>query len=306
MKAEIVEHIYSPFIARSCGRFCAGPIQMPEGLKRSTRAFFNRAAGRMFQAKGSGDVVEIDLYDEIGGWGVTADAFRRELRSVSAKNITLRVNSPGGDVFDGIAMHNDLAEHPARVRVEVSGLAASAASLIAMAGDEIAVASNAFMMVHNAWGVAIGNRHEFAEMIELLEQVDGALAQTYAARTEMDIGAVEALMDAETWLNADDAVDSGFADEVIGSSDVEARFDLSQFKNVPKSVPRLGAMSSQPRTVRDHERCLRDAGYSRSNAKQIASMICKDLRSDLRDAGGSEETTAALQQLLSTIKGAST
>lgn len=240
------------------------------------RPFFNRATGRRFDVQAAADVAEIDLYDEIGYWGVTAAAFRKTLNSIKSPSISLRINSPGGDVFDGIAMFNDLLDHPADVTVQITGLAASAASVIAMAGDRVEIAPNAFIMIHNAWALAIGDRNDMAQMGDILGQIDGALAETYAARTGEPVDDMAALMDAETWMKGEAAVDEGFADATTGDAvAASAHFDLSIFHKTPAEL--RTAPSAGPATKRDYERALRDAGVSKSAA---AAMV----------AGGFEAT----------------
>lgn len=184
-----------------------------------------------------GQVTTIDLYDVIGGYGADAKSFRQAIKAVKTKTLKLRINSPGGYVFDGIAMYNDLLDFRragGRVEVEVTGLAASAASLIAMAGDSIAIADNAFLMIHNAWVGVVGDRNEIGKVAAVLERVDSALARTYSARTGMSVEEVGEMMDDETWLDGPAALELGFADK---SGDIEIenalRFDLSAYFNVP-------------------------------------------------------------------------
>jgi ATP-dependent protease ClpP protease subunit len=173
-------------------------------------------------------------------WGVTAKAFREALNSVSTPTIKLNINSPGGDVFDGIAIFSDLVDHQATVDVRVTGLAASAASLIAMAGDTVTIAEHAFFMIHNAWTFSIGNKAQLQKDAQVLAKIDEQLADRYAQRTGQDIGDIVDMMDNETWINANEAVDLGFADEVSASEDggekARASFDLSDFKNVPRAL----------------------------------------------------------------------
>jgi ATP-dependent protease ClpP protease subunit len=200
---------------------------------------FAWARGNRFEVRARADRAEIDLYDEIGTWGVNAKSFRTQLKSINAPLIALRINSPGGDVFDAAAIYNDLIDHPARVEVTVTGLAASAASIIAMAGDHVAIADNAFLMVHNAWTVAIGDTRALLDMAAVLEKIDGARAQVYAARSGLDLAAVRAMMDAETWLDAGDAVDKGLADEAIARvGEPQAAFDLTLYAKAPAAVRR--------------------------------------------------------------------
>jgi len=161
----------------------------------------------------------ISILDVIGedywsGTGVTANRISAALRSIGSQDITVRINSPGGDMFEGIAIYNLLRAHRAKVTVEVLGWAASAASIIAMAGDDIRMGLGSFMMVHNAWGMVIGNRHDMREAAIVFEQFDAAIADIYEVRTGMKRSDIEQLMDAETFMTAAQAVEYGFADVV--------------------------------------------------------------------------------------------
>ncbi len=259
---------------------------------RAKAPFFARAMGTAFEARAKDGVEEIDLYDEIGFFGVTAAEFRARLRGVSASTIRLNINSPGGEVFDGIAMFNDLVRHPAKVEVNVTGVAASAASIVTMAGDQINIADNAFLMIHNAWTIEIGDRHDMANIAEMLGQIDNALAGTYAARTGIKRAEIADMMDAETWLSAKAAVDQGFADDRLASdNEPQAAFDLSVYANVPRAVPRVEETAEgpdEPQTLRDAERMLmRDAGLTRSRAQALLRAV-KGVPEAKRDAGEQE------------------
>jgi ATP-dependent Clp protease protease subunit len=159
----------------------------------------------------------ISIFDVIGedwwtGGGFTAKRTAAALRSIGNKNVKVQINSPGGDVFEGIAIYNLLRAHPAKVTVEIMGWAASAASIIAMAGDEIRMGPGTFLMIHNAWGVVVGNRHDLRTSADVLEGIDQGLVDIYAARASIDRKAIEKLMDAETFMGPTEAVDKGFAD----------------------------------------------------------------------------------------------
>lgn len=169
------------------------------------------------KAAGNGQPAEILLHDEIGPFGVTSKQFSAALKQVGDAPLTLRINSPGGDVFDGISIFNALASRKAPVNIVVDGLAASAASVIAMAGSNIAMHESAMLMVHNAHCVAIGNRHDMTEVAATLEKVDGQLAKIYAARTGGTEEDMAVLMDNESWLTSTDAMETGFADSVIAT-----------------------------------------------------------------------------------------
>lgn len=165
------------------------------------------------------DPATITIYDVIGedwwtGGGFTAARAAGILRSIGPKPLTVKLNSPGGDMFEGVAIYNLLREHPARVSIDVHGLAASAASIIAMAGDDIRMGLGSFMMIHNAWGAVIGNRHEMRAVADLFEGFDAAMVDIYAARTGRGRDEIVAAMDSETYMGARDAVARGFADSV--------------------------------------------------------------------------------------------
>jgi ATP-dependent Clp protease protease subunit len=220
------------------------------------------------------DEAEIFLYDVIGWFAITADQFVKDLAKVTAPTIQLRINSPGGDVFDGIAIYNALVRHPARVVTTVDGLAASAASIVALAGDEVRIADGAFVMIHNASALAVGNEDDLRQTADLLHAIDGALAGIYARRMDISTDDARALMDAETWMSADDAIDNGFADTIDRRAAVDASFDLSGFKHTPSGL-RVAARGSAPRkpdTLRDFESLLREqGGFSRTEAARIAA-----------------------------------
>ncbi|MEO5337969.1 MAG: Clp protease ClpP [Magnetospirillum sp. WYHS-4] len=181
----------------------------------------------------SGDA-EILIYDEIGAFGITAKQFADDLKSVGkAARITLRINSPGGSVFDGLAIHNSLKRLSARKTVWIDGIAASIASVIAMAGDEIVMPENAMMMIHDPAGIVVGTAPEMRAMAEALDRIKGGLVSAYRDRTRKPEADIEQLMAAETWLTANDAVAAGFADRVDKPIRATARFDLSRFRNAP-------------------------------------------------------------------------
>lgn len=167
----------------------------------------------------------VTIYDVIGedwwsGGGFTAKRMAAALRSISKNDVTVNINSPGGDMFEGIAIYNMLREHEAKVTINVMGWAASAASIIAMAGDEIRVGLGSFIMVHNAWGGVVGNRHDLASAAKVFEGFDAGIADIYEARTGLKREEIVNLMDDETFLPPSEAVKLGFADAI--ASDIEA------------------------------------------------------------------------------------
>lgn len=180
-----------------------------------------------FQAKAE-NAVEVSIFDEIGMWGVTAKAFIAELKQHAGKTVTLDINSPGGSVFDALAIYNALRAHGSEITVKVMGVAASAASLIAMAGDKIIMPENTFMMIHNPMTGTYGNADEMRDIADVLDKIGASLIGIYVARTGMAEADVKSLLDAETWLNAEEAVTKGFATEMEASLKVAASFDLAR------------------------------------------------------------------------------
>lgn len=168
------------------------------------------------------DTTEVYLYDEIdayGWWGVSAEMFIDELNKINTGKISLRINSPGGDVFDAIAIYNALVSHPANVTVYVDSLAASAASVITCSGDKIVMMVGSQIMIHDAMGFGMGNAAELREYATFLDQQSDNIATIYAARAGGDAGEWRALMLKETWANAPEAVELGLADEVYVKPD---------------------------------------------------------------------------------------
>lgn len=175
------------------------------------------------------DTTEIMIYDEIGYFGVTASDFVRDISNLKTPSILLRLNSPGGEVFDGVAIYQALKDHPANITVQIDSLAASIASVIAMAGDEVIIGKNATMMIHDGSGLCVGNAADMKQMVDLLDQVSDNIASIYADRAGGTPASWRKKMTAETWYTANEAVKAGLADKIKGDGDVENTWDLSIF-----------------------------------------------------------------------------
>ncbi len=200
---------------------------------------------------------EIWLYGDIGDgfWAesISAKQFVDELKKAgNVSSILLHVNSPGGSVFDGLAIYNSLRAHSARVDVEIDGMALSIASVIALAGDSVKMAGNAFMMIHNPWTWTSGEAKDLRKEADRLDQVRDSLLNTYAAKVspKATTEQVTAWMDEETWFNAEDALKYGFADEIFNALDVAAKYDLSRFgfKNTPAGAKERFEMPQESAT----------------------------------------------------------
>jgi ATP-dependent protease ClpP protease subunit len=184
-------------------------------VNRATRAQERRGWYRITNAAGDGArPAQVHLFDEIGYWGTSAAMFIDELRAVTAGDIELRVNSPGGEIFEGYAIYNALASHPANVTAYVDGLAASAASFIVQAADSIIMKETSQMMIHDGIGFVFDNANGMREQADLLDKLSGQIAEIYAARTGVPAADWRTAMLAETWYTAQEAVDAGLADEV--------------------------------------------------------------------------------------------
>ena len=187
----------------------------------------------------AGKTVEILIYAPIGAsfWGkdsVESKKFAEDLsKHKNVENITVRINSPGGNVFDGNAIYNTLLGHKARVEVFIEGMAASIASVIAMAGDEVTMAENSMMMVHNPSSGLRGDANDLRKMADVLDKVKTGLVSAYHNKTKIAIDKLNEMLDTETWMTAKEAVKLGFADKMTGKVTIQNSFDMSDFKNTP-------------------------------------------------------------------------
>jgi ATP-dependent Clp protease protease subunit len=188
------------------------------------------------------DAAEIVIYDEIGAFGIPAKAFLDELKALGpVAELTVRINSPGGSVFDGVAIYNALKRHDAAITVWIDGIAASIASVIAMAGDEVVMPENAMLMLHDPSGLVMGTAADMRAMAEALDKMKAGMVAAYRDRSGTDDTEIEALMAAETWLSAEEAVELGLADRVEAPVRMAAHFDLSHFRNPPPQLAALAA-----------------------------------------------------------------
>lgn len=202
----------------------------------------------------------ITIYDVIGedfwsGGGFTAKRMSAALRSIGEKPVTVAINSPGGDMFEGLAIFNMLKDHKFEVTVKVMGLAASAASLIAMAGDSIQMGQGSFLMIHNAWGAVVGDQHAMRDAADMFAPFDAAMADIYAARSGLDIAEIAKMMNAETFINAKEALAKGFADTTFEATkapdagDASARAELSARRRLDALLARQGVARAERRKL---------------------------------------------------------
>ena len=198
----------------------------------------------------------ISILEQIGerwdGSGMTAARINGMLRALGPGEVTVNINSPGGSFFDGLAIYNQLREHDGKVTVNVLGMAASAASVIAMAADELRVAKAGFLMIHNSWAVAMGNRNDLRDIADTLTKFDGQMAALYADRSGIDKAKIAKMMDAETYLSGEEAISMGLADGLLASDEV-----------APSSEGDATA------AIRRMEIALAKAGVPRSERRQL-------------------------------------
>lgn len=199
----------------------------------------NAAKPKTFEVKNAdGEEATVYLYDAIGSWwGVPAEQFVKDLNAITAPTIHLRINSPGGDVFEGRAIEAAIKAHKSKVVAHIDGLAASAATYVAIAADEVEISAGGFFMIHNAWMLTMGNATELRDAADLLEKIDATIAADYVAKTGKMADEVRAWMDAETWFSADEALANGFVDRIAEAAAKTGNgWNLSAYANAPKSL----------------------------------------------------------------------
>lgn len=221
----------------------------------------NASASKPIRAETAGGEATMYLHGVIGGWWGDIDEteFVKALASLDADTIHLRIDSPGGDVFAARAMMTAIAQHKATVIAHVDGLAASAATGICMACDEVEITQGAGFMIHNAWTIAIGNKADMAKTGELLGKIDDGLAGDYTRRTGNDVTQVVQWMNDETWFTADEATEHGFADrvvEVVGKKKASNHWDLSAYENAPKALTQPGSPEDAGGAISAHRNAL--------------------------------------------------
>lgn len=248
------------------------------------------------KASTAGGPAEILIYDEIGYWGITAKTFVSDLKSLTgATSINLRINSPGGDVFDGIAIYNALKGLGLPITTYIDGLAASMASVIAMVGNPVIMPENAMMMIHKPWGASSGDANAMRDYADLLDKVESVLIPAYTAKTGKSPDEIAAMLEEETWLSGAECVTHGFADQLIEPVRAMACIEskrIEEFEHMPESLKGMitspkasitGAAPEQERIngIKDlfamfggkHDalkmQCIEDAGCTKEKAKDI-------------------------------------
>lgn len=241
---------------------------------------------------------EVCIYDEIGMWGISAKDFLTELKGVGNRRIVLRINSPGGEVFDGLAIFNRLSEHAPGVEVRIDGIAASMASVIAMVGSPIKMAENALMMIHDPNGICMGDAGDMRDLADMLDKVKGCLVGAYTKKTGKSAEDIAAMMAEETWLNATEAKEQGFIDETTDSLKIAANFDrlkmtgkLEERQNEIDATPN-NDKSVQMNTAEATPPTAAEIELQAINAKKVAEAAAAEVKR-IRD----EATTTERQRV---------
>jgi len=221
------------------------------------------------------------------GEGITAKRVAGILRAFGAEtDVTVHINSPGGDLFEGMAIYNLLRDHKGEVTVKVIGVAASAASIIAMAGDQVQIARAGFLMIHSCWVVAMGNRNDLRDIADTLEPFDTAMADIYAARSGLEAKAVQKMMDKETWIAGAAAVDQGFADDLLPADQVAHDPDPKPERTAAYLLDMALAKAGMPRSERrsllqDYKGTPRATDDGTRDAAEFVSRLFSGIKLDL-------------------------
>lgn len=184
------------------------------------------------QNKANSETADIYIYSEVGGFDVNAKSFINELKALKDKNIDVHINSLGGSVFDGLAIYNALKTHTKKVTTKVEGIAASIASVIAMAGDQIEMAENSLFMIHNPFAMSGGDAKELRKTADILDKIRNEIAGIYASKSNHNAQHYIDLMDVETWFNSDETLELGLINGITQPLKIENNYDISKFQNI--------------------------------------------------------------------------
>lgn len=249
-------------------------------MRITNRSMFRPQAKNYRIENAASKEATVYLYDEIGWFGIEAEKFVKDLNNIKAETIHLRVNSPGGAVFDGTTIYNAVKQHKSKIIAHVDGLAASISSVIIMGADEVQMAENAFIMIHEPWSIVMGNAEGMRHEADLLDKVRDTIAKTYMNKSGKNQDEVNQLMEVETWMTAQEALEAGFIDSIYDEKLEKAEvtlFDLSVFNRVPEQLQQSDTMP----TARELERVLKQSGCTQKQAKAILAAGYDGLQRDV-------------------------
>ncbi|MCK4422796.1 MAG: Clp protease ClpP [Candidatus Omnitrophica bacterium] len=234
----------------------------------------------------------ITIYEPIGSSffeeGFTSKKMASLLKAAGKKDVTVSINSPGGSFFEGATIYNLLSEYPGKVTVKIPGMAASAAAVIAMAGDEIIISKIGFFMIHNVWGCLCGNKTDLRQAADDMESFDGALADVFEARTGLERSEIVDMLDNDTWLNGKEAVDKGFADKIMPA------------KTVDKGKSDKKTKAEARRTI---EAALGAQGVSRKDRENLLKVAIGERDAIDGVSGDPDSIKSQVEEILTIMKG---
>lgn len=253
-----------------------------------------RAASSSAESDNSISILDVIGQDWWTGEGVTAKRIAGALRAIGERDVVVNINSPGGDYFEGLAIYNILREHPGQVTVKILGIAASAASVIAMAGDQVQIARAGFLMIHNTWVVTAGDRHALRATADWLEPFDATAVDIYAARSGLEAKAIAKMLDDEAWIGGADAVAKGLADSLLATDQVA-------------DDPNQRSRADSLRAERQAENLGRIAGATRAEIRDLVAQL-KTFKPGAEEEGGKPCAAAneGLEALLTTLRATGT
>ena len=187
---------------------------------------------KWYEISNSSEVTDVYLFSDIGTFGVSAQSFVEEIKEYENKELAIHINSLGGEVFEGMAIYSIIQRRKAKTTVYIEGIAASIASVIALAADEVIMSENSLLMIHNAWGGSSGDAKEMRKQADVLDKISNEIAEIYVKKTHLPYNEIERMMSEETWLTAEEAVALGFVDSISEPIKVAAKYDVSKFKNI--------------------------------------------------------------------------
>ena len=178
------------------------------------------------------DISDVYLFNDIGTFGITAQSFIDEIKEYENQELNIHINSLGGEVFEGMAIYSIIQRRKAKTTVYIEGIAASIASVIALAADEVIMSDNSLLMIHNAWGGTQGDAKDMRKQADVLDKITNEIAEVYVKKTRLPYNEIIEMMSEETWLTAEEAVALGFVDSISEPIKVAAKYDVSRFKNI--------------------------------------------------------------------------
>jgi len=187
---------------------------------------------KWYEINNSAEITDVYLFSDIGTFGVSAQSFVEEIKEYEDKELAIHINSLGGEVFDGMAIYSIIQRRKAKTTVYIEGIAASIASVIALAADEVIMSENSLLMIHNAWGGSSGDASEMRKQADVLDKISNEIAEIYVKKTNLPYDEIIRMMSEETWLTAEEAVALGFVDSISEPIKVAAKYDVSKFKNI--------------------------------------------------------------------------